>query len=455
MGSIHLKTKIPGPVSTDLQRRKSEAIPRGFNQLSPVYVARAEGALLEDVDGNILIDLSGGIGCLNSGHRPAAVISAIQAQTELFLHTCAHVTLYDCYIELAEILNRITPGRFPKKTFFVNSGAEAVENAIKIVRASTRRPAIICFQDAFHGRTAMGMALTSKPHPYKAGFEPLPGHIFRIPYAYCYRCSYGKSYPQCQVYCGSEAVLDALQRVVPVEEIGAVIVEPVQGEGGFIVPPPGFLPALKAICEKYGIVFVADEVQTGFGRTGQMFACEHFGIEPDIVITAKSLSGGLPLGAITGRAELMDVPDIGALGTTFGGNPLACVAALASLKVIETENLCGRAEALGIQFERRALSWRKRWPIVGDVRRLGAMCAVELVRPTPERTPADVETKEILNFCHAHGVVVISAGSFGNVIRLLMPLVITDSQLNEALDVLEEGIASVTEAKEITAKGRT
>lgn len=455
MGSIRLKTKIPGPVSSELQRRRSQAIPRGFNQLSSLFVARAEGALLEDVDGNVLIDLSGGIGCLNSGHRPPSVIAAIRAQTELFLHTCAHVTLYDCYIELAEILNRMTPGTFAKKTFFVNSGAEAVENAVKIVRASTKRPAIICFQDAFHGRTAMGMALTSKPHPYKAGFEPLPGHVYRIPYAYCYRCSYGKSYPQCQLYCGSEAILDTFQRVVPVEEVGAVIVEPVQGEGGFIVPPPGFLPALKAVCEKYGIVLIADEVQTGFGRTGRMFACEHFGIEPDIVITAKSLSGGLPLGAITGRAELMDVPDIGALGTTFGGNPLSCVAALASLKVIEAENLCGRAEALGRQFERRALSWQKRWPIVGDVRRLGAMCALELVRPTPERTPADVETKEILNFCHTHGVVVISAGSFGNVIRLLMPLVITDSQLNEALDVLEEGIATVTAAEEITAKSRT
>lgn len=452
MGSIRLKTKIPGPVSTELQHRSSQAIPRGFNQLSPVFVARAQGALLEDVDGNVLIDLAGGIGCLNSGHRPEAVISALQAQTELFLHTCAHVTLYDSYIELAETLNRITPGTFAKKTFFVNSGAEAVENAVKIVRASTKRPAIIAFQDAFHGRTAMAMALTSKPHPYKAGFEPLPGHVYRIPYAYCYRCSYGKTYPQCELYCASSAILDAFQRVVPVEEVGAVIVEPVQGEGGFVVPPPGFLPALRAICDKYGIVLVADEVQTGFGRTGRMFACEHFGIEPDILITAKSLGGGLPLGAITGRAELMDASDVGSLGTTFGGNPLSCVAALASLRAMEREDLCRRAEALGLQFERRALIWQKRWPIVGDVRRLGAMCALELVRSKAERIPADVETKGILNFCHTHGVVVISAGSFGNVIRLLMPLVITDAQLNEALDVLEEGIASVTGAEEVTAK---
>ena len=449
MGSIRLKTKIPGPLATDLQRRRSQAIPRGFNQLSSVFVARAEGALLEDVDGNILIDLAGGIGCVNSGHRPTAVIAAIQAQAELFLHTCAHVTLYDSYIELAEILNRITPGAFPKKTFFVNSGAEAVENAVKIVRASTKRPAIVCFQDAFHGRTAMGMALTSNPHPYKAGFEPLPGHIYRIPYAYCHRCSYGKSYPQCQLYCASDAILDAFRRVVPAEEVGAVIVEPVQGEGGFIVPPAGFLPALRAICDKYGIVLIADEVQTGFGRTGRMFACEHFGVEPDIIVTAKSLGGGLPLGGITGRTELMDACDIGALGTTFGGNPLSCVAALASLRAIETQNLCQRAETLGLEFERRALLWQKRWRMVGDVRRLGAMCALELVRQGPEPAPADVETKTILDFCHRHGVVVISAGPFGNVIRLLMPLVITNDQLHEALDVLEAGIASVTETEEV------
>jgi 4-aminobutyrate aminotransferase/(S)-3-amino-2-methylpropionate transaminase len=442
MGSIRLKTEIPGPHSIELQRRRNQAIPRGLNQLSTIFVARAEGALLEDVDGNVLIDLAGGIGCLNSGHRPAAVVSAIQAQADLFLHTCAHVTLYDSYIELAEILNRITPGAFPKKTFFVNSGAEAVENAVKVVRAATKRPALISFQDAFHGRTAMGMALTSKPHPYKAGFEPLPGHIYRIPYAYCYRCSYGKSYPQCELHCASTAIEDLFQRVVPAEEIGAVIVEPVQGEGGFIVPPKGFLRELRKACDNHGILLVADEVQTGFGRTGRMFACEHFGIEPDILVTAKSLGGGLPLGAITGRAELMDAADSGALGTTFGGNPLACVAALSSLKLIDSEGLCRRAEILGLEFEHRALQWQKRWPTIGDVRRLGAMCALEFVRLTPERTPADLETKKILDFCHSHGVVIISAGAFRNVIRLLMPLAITDAQLREAMDVLEAGIAS-------------
>jgi 4-aminobutyrate aminotransferase/(S)-3-amino-2-methylpropionate transaminase len=292
MGSIRLQTKIPGPHSRELQRRRQQALPRGFNQLASVFVARSEGALLEDVDGNVLIDLSGGIGCLNSGHRPPAVVSAVHAQTDLFLHTCSHVTLYDCYVELAETLNRITPGTFPKKTFFVNSGAEAVENAVKVVRASTKRPAIVCFQDAFHGRTAMGMALTSKTHPYKAGFEPLPGQVYRIPYGYCYRCSYGKSYPNCKLYCASSAVEDFFQRVVSAEEVGAVIVEPVQGEGGIIVPPANFFRELEATCKKYGILLVVDEVQTGFARTGRMFACEHFGIEPDILITAKSLGGG-------------------------------------------------------------------------------------------------------------------------------------------------------------------
>jgi 4-aminobutyrate aminotransferase/(S)-3-amino-2-methylpropionate transaminase len=404
---------------------------------------------LEDVDGNTLIDLSGGIGCLNSGHRPPAVVSAIHAQTDRFLHTCSHVALYDCYIELAETLNRITPGGFSKKTFFVNSGAEAVENAIKIARSANRRPAIICFQDAFHGRTALGMALTSKPHPYKTGFGPLPGQVYRLPFGYCYRCSYGKLHPQCDVFCASSAVKDFFERVVPAEDVAAVVVEPVQGEGGFIVPPPSFFRTLQATCKAYDILLVVDEVQTGFARTGRMFACEHFGIEPDILITAKSLGAGLPIGAITGRAELMDAPGTGALGTTFGGNPLACVAALASIKTIESEDLCGRAEALGAEFEDRARHWQERWPLIGDIRRLGAMCALELVRPSPKRAPADRETKYVIDFCHKKGVIILSAGSYGNVVRLLMPLVITDAQLTEALDILEAGIASVTAEERI------
>jgi len=443
MGFIRLHTPIPGPRSRDLQRKREGAIPRGLQQAAPIYVASADGALIEDVDGNTFIDLAGGIGCLNTGHRPVAVTSAVQRQADRFMHVCAQVTLYESYLELAETMNRLTPGRFEKRTFFVNSGAEAVENAVKIARAYTKRSAILCFQDAFHGRTAMGMALTSKTHPYKAGFEPLPGEIYRIPYAYCYRCSYGKTYPQCGLHCATTAVEDFFRRLVAAEDVAAVIFEPILGEGGFVVPPPGFLAKLAATCAAQGIVVIADEVQSGMARTGTMFACERFGVEPDILITAKSLGGGLPLGAITGKAKIMDAANPGALGTTFGGNPISCAAALAALKVIDDQNLTARAEALGARFEHRARQWQERFPLVGDVRGLGAMCAIELVRDGDGRVPADLETKRIVAFCHEHGVLLISAGSFGNVIRLLMPLVITDPQLDEALDVLESAIESV------------
>jgi len=444
MSSIRLRTAVPGPRSRELQRKRENVVPRGLHQAAPIFVARAEGALVEDVDGNTFIDLAGGIGCLNTGHRPMAITSAIQRQTDRFMHVCAQVTLHESYIELAETMNRLTPGSFPKRTFFVNSGAEAVENAVKIARAYTKRSAILCFQDAFHGRTAMGMALTSKTHPYKAGFEPLPGEVYRIPYAYCYRCSYGKTYPQCEVYCASDAVEDFFRRLVAPEDVAAVIFEPVQGEGGFVIPPRDFLVKLAATCAKYGIVVIADEVQSGLARAGALFACEHFGIEPDILVAAKSLGGGLPLGAVTGRAEIMDAPGPGALGTTFGGNPISCAAALAAIKIVEEQNLCARANALGAAFEERARQLQKRWSLIGDIRCLGAMCAIELVRTKDTRVPADVETKTIVAYCHEHGVIVIPAGSFGNVIRLLMPLVITDEQLDEALGVLESAIENVS-----------
>jgi 4-aminobutyrate aminotransferase / (S)-3-amino-2-methylpropionate transaminase / 5-aminovalerate transaminase len=440
MGGIHLRTIIPGPRSQELHQRREQAVPRGLSHATPVYVAKAEGALLEDVDGNTFIDLAGGIGCLNVGHRNSAVTSAIHQQVDRFLHTCVQVTPYEDYIALAEAMNRLTPGEFAKKTLFLNSGVEAVENAVKIARAYTKRPAIVCFEDAFHGRTLLGMALTSKTHPYKAGFEPFPGEIYRIPYAYCYRCAYGKTYPSCHVHCGSQACDEFFRRHVASETVAAIIVEPVLGEGGFVVPPAEFFTALRATCDKYGIVLIADEVQTGFARTGAMFACERFGLVPDILIAAKSLGGGLPLAAVTGRAEIMDAAAPGGLGGTFAGNPVSCAAGLAVIDTIEKQKLCERAEQLGEHFKQRARDWQRRWPIVGDVRGLGAMCAIELVQ-TGTHHPAAEETSKITRYCYEHGVVVLSTGSFSNVIRLLMPLVITDEQFDEALDVLGAAIA--------------
>jgi 4-aminobutyrate aminotransferase / (S)-3-amino-2-methylpropionate transaminase / 5-aminovalerate transaminase len=350
-------------------------------------------------------------------------------------------------VRLAERLNEITPGKFPKKTLFVNTGAEAVENAVKIARAATGRPGIIAFEDAFHGRTMMALSLTSKTHPYKAGFQPFPGEVYRIPYAYCYRCSYSLTYPSCDLYCARH-LEDTFKRVVAAEGVAAVIAEPVLGEGGFVAPPLDYFRTLVEICHKHGVLFIADEIQSGFGRTGALFASERYGIEPDILVTAKSIGGGLPLGAITGRAEIMDAPGPGGLGGTFAGNPVACEAALAVLDMFEQQDLNARAQSLGDHFQKRAREWQKRWPLIGEVRGLGAMQAVELVQSPDKREPASEETKQVTQYCYEHGVITISAGSYGNVIRLLMPLVITDAQMDEALDVLEGAFKSVYERKQ-------
>jgi 4-aminobutyrate aminotransferase/(S)-3-amino-2-methylpropionate transaminase len=451
MSTIQLRTAVPGPKSRALAERRNSAVPRGLSHATPVYVARAEGATLEDVDGNRFIDFAGGIGCLNIGHGSPGVTKAIQQQTERFLHTCVQVTPYESYIRLAERLNELTPGDFAKKTLFVNSGAEAVENAVKVARAYTKRPGIIAFEDAFHGRTMMTLALTSKTHPYKAGFQPFPGEVYRVPFAYCYRCSYSLTYPSCDLYCARH-LTDTFKRVVAQEGVAAVIAEPVLGEGGFVTPPLDYFKVLLEVCRKHNVLFIADEVQSGFGRTGALFASERYGIEPDIIVTAKSLGGGLPLGAITGRAEIMDAPGPGGLGGTFAGNPAACEAALAVLDVFEQKDLYSRAAELGSHFQKRARQWQKRWPIIGEIRGLGAMQALELVESSQTRAPAAEDTKKITQYCYEHGVITISAGSYGNVIRLLMPLVISDEQMDEALDVLEAGIQTVCESKRQVAQ---
>jgi len=446
MATIQLKTSIPGPKSKALSERRSVAVPRGLSHATPIYAAKAEGAVIEDVDGNRYVDFAGGIGCLNTGHRAPGVVAAIDRQLEKFLHVCVQVTPYENYIRLAERLNQLTPGKFPKKTLFVNTGAEAIENAVKIARAATGKPGIIAFEDAFHGRTMMALSLTSKTHPYKAGFQPFPGEVYRIPYAYCYRCSYSLNYPSCDLYCARH-LEDTFKRVVAHEGVAAVIAEPVLGEGGFVAPPQDFFPTLIDICHKNGVLFIADEVQSGMGRTGALFASERYGIAPDILVTAKSIGGGLPLASITGRAEIMDAPGPGGLGGTFAGNPAACEAALAVLDMFERQDLNARANELGEQFQKRAREWQKRWPMIGEVRGLGAMQALELVQSQDKREPAAEETKQITQYCYEHGVITISAGSYGNVIRLLMPLVITDAQMDEALGVLEGALRTVYERK--------
>jgi 4-aminobutyrate aminotransferase/(S)-3-amino-2-methylpropionate transaminase len=442
MPTIELRTPIPGPRSRDLARRRVAAVARGVSPATPIFAAHAEGAIVEDVDGNRLLDFAGGIGCVNVGHRAPQVVSAIRDQTDAFLHTCFSVVPYANYVELAEKLNRLVPGDFAKKTILVNTGAEAVENAIKIARSYTRRPAIICFEDAFHGRTMLALSLTSKTHPYKAGFEPFSTDIYRIPYAYCYRCSYSLAYPSCGIFCAHH-LEDTFKRVIAAEAVAAIVVEPVLGEGGFVAPPPEFFAVLQDVCRRHHILLIADEVQTGFGRTGTMFASERYGIVPDILVAAKSIAGGLPLASVTGRAEIMDTPGPGGLGGTFGGNPVASAAALAVLEIMERENLPGRAETLGNVFESRARRWRERWPVVGDVRGLGAMRAIELVRSQESREPAKEETAQVLRYCQEHGLILVSAGSYGNVLRLLVPLVITDDQFDEGLSVLEGALESV------------
>jgi len=424
--------------------RRNAAVARGPFHSTPIFAEKAEGVVIEDVDGNRYLDFAGGIGCLNIGHRDGRVLNALRKQLDQFLHVCFSVTPYESYIAVAEKLNALAPGKFAKKTVLVNSGAEAVENAIKIARAYTKRPAVICFEDAFHGRTLMAMSLTSKPHPYKAGFEPMATDIHRIPFAYGYRHATGTTAEEF-----AHHLEDAFKRQVAAESVAAVIAEPVLGEGGFVVPPRDYFALLHKICRKHGILFVADEVQSGIARTGKWFASEHFGIEPDLLVSAKSLGGGMPLAAVTGRAEVMDAPGVGGLGGTFGGNPLCCVAALAALETIEKDGLLMRSTEIGKRFESRARSWQKKWELIGEVRGLGGMCAIELVRDPRTKEPADTETKELSKYCYEHGVINITAGTFGNVMRILVPLVITDALFDEGLDVMEAGLASVAEKKQL------
>lgn len=422
-----------------LIQRKNNAVARGIANSTGIFVEKASGAVITDVEGREFLDFYAGVGVLNIGHCPEPVVKAIQKQADQLLHSFFAIGMYEPYVELAEKMNSLMPGGSMKKTMFANSGAEAVENAVKIARHATKRTGIISFEGAFHGRTFMTMSLTSKVKPYKYGFGPFAPETYKVPSAYCYRCHYRSNYPGCGMHC-----LENFERFftaeIDAEHIAAMIIEPVQGEGGFIVPPPEFLPGLKSICESKGILFIADEVQTGFGRTGKMFAIENWGVEPDIMTTAKSIAAGMPLSAITGKAEYMDVPDAGNIGGTYGGNPLACAAGLETIKFIEDNKLCSRAAQIGSVTMKRLKALQERCTVVGDVRGVGAMIGIELVKDRQTKEPAKEITSKVAKYCLEQGVMLISAGIFSNVIRLLIPLVVTDEQLDRGLTVLEQSI---------------
>ncbi len=445
MGLIRIRTEIPGPQSRALMRRRDASVPRGLAHSVPVFAAAAAGARITDVDGNVYLDFAGGIGVMNVGHSVPSVVAALRDQAERFAHVGFSVLPYESYVSLAERLARLAPGPFPKKAFFVNSGAEAIENAVKIARHATKRPGVLCFEDGFHGRTLLALSLTSKVAPYKLGYAPFVSDVLRMPYGYCYRCAYGAEHPGCEFACVDE-IEQHFKRHADPDTIAAVVVEPVLGEGGFVVPPAGYLSRLAALCRRHGILFIADEVQTGFGRTGRLFACEHEGVEPDLLVTAKSLAAGMPLAAVIGRAELMDGPVEGGLGGTYGGNPLACAAAHAVLDLFESGELARRSEAIGSRIEAHAREWQKTCPLIGDIRRRGAMVGIELVTDRATREPAKHETDDIIRMACARGVILIAAGTFGNVIRFLTPLTIADEELDEGLAVLSECFAAAASA---------
>ena len=426
-----LVTDIPGPISRDLARRKTTAVARGVGTTIPVYAAAAGGGVVVDVDGNSLIDLGSGIAVTTVGNSEPRVAAAVARQMQQFTHTCFMVTPYEPYVQVAEALNEITPGSHEKRTALFNSGAEGIENAVKIARAFTGKSAVVAFDHAYHGRTNLTMALTAKSKPYKSGFGPLAGEVYRAPVSYPFRDG-----PAIDGPAAAKRAIDIIETQVGIENLAALVIEPILGEGGFIVPAPGFLPALLEWATASNVVFIADEVQSGFARTGDMFACDREGVVPDVIVTAKGIAGGLPLSAVTGRAEIMDAPQVGGLGGTYGGNPLACASSLAVIETIEQDGLLNRARNIEKTMLERLTRLQAKDPRVGDVRGRGAMIAIELVEPGGMK-PDPTLAKGTAAAAHAHGVIVLVCGTFGNVLRFLPPLSIPDHLLDEGLDVLE------------------
>jgi 4-aminobutyrate aminotransferase / (S)-3-amino-2-methylpropionate transaminase / 5-aminovalerate transaminase len=447
-GVIQLRTEVPGPKSRALLARRAQAVPRGVPAVTPIAVVHAEGAVVTDADGNRLIDFGGGIGVVNTGHRHPSVVAAVRAQLDRFAHVCFPVSTYEPYVELAERLNRITPGKHPKRTFLLNSGAEAVENAVKVARFFTGRQGVVCFEHGFHGRTNLALALTSKVMPYKKGFGPFAPEVYRVPFPYCYRC--GEAGKRISAEAGGccmasrERLEQIFASTVDPDSVAAIIMELELGEGGFVPAPKEYVEELAEFAREHGILFIADEIQTGFGRTGKLFASEHYGLVPDIIITAKSLAGGLPLAAVTGRADVLEAPQVGGLGGTYGGNPLACVAALAVLDAMEAEQIPARAARMGERVRARFCQWATRHQCIGDVRGLGAMVGMELVTHRATREPDKALTSRLLTAALERGVILLSSGTYGNTVRVLAPLTTSDEIIEEGLDVVEQALESAT-----------
>jgi 4-aminobutyrate aminotransferase / (S)-3-amino-2-methylpropionate transaminase / 5-aminovalerate transaminase len=440
--SRHLATDIPGPASLELSKRRAAAVSHGVGTTMPVFAARAAGGIVEDVDGNRFIDLGSGIAVTTIGNSAPRVVDAVRAQVADFTHTCFMVTPYEQYVAVAEHLNRLTPGSGEKRSVLFNSGAEAVENAIKIARSYTHKDAVVAFDHAYHGRTNMTMALTAKSMPYKSGFGPFAPEIYRAPLSYPFRDGLIDKELATDGELAAQRAIDVIAKQVGAENLAAVVIEPIQGEGGFIVPAEGFLPALLDWCHRHNVVFVADEVQTGIARTGAMFACEHEGIEPDLICIAKGIADGLPLSAVTGRAEIMDAPHPSGIGGTFGGNPVACAAALATIETIEADGLIERGRQIERLMKDRLLALQVADDRIGDVRGRGAMIAVEFVKPGGAEPDAEL-TNALASAAHAAGVIVLTAGTFGNVVRFLPPLTISDELLSEGLDIFADLLAGV------------
>ncbi len=435
----HLTTAIPGPRSQELHARKTAAVSAGVSTGLPVYIERAGGGILVDADGNQLIDFGSGIAVTTVGNSAPRVVEAVQRQVADFTHTCFMVTPYEEYLGVAELLNELTPGEHEKRSALFNSGAEAVENAVKVARTFTGRPAVVAFDHAYHGRTNLTMALTAKNMPYKNGFGPFASEVYRVLMAYPYR------WPTGPEHCAEEAFAAFTADVhaqVGEQNTAAVILEPIQGEGGFIVPPPGFIKMVSDWCTEHGIMFIADEVQTGFCRTGDWFASDHEGVVPDLVTTAKGMAGGLPLAGVTGRAEVMDSVHAGGLGGTYGGNPVACASALAAIETMKAEDLCGRARAVEALFLPHLTALAETYPQIGDIRGRGAMLAVELVSDAAAKTPDPALTGRINAYCHSQGLVTLTCGTYGNVFRFLPPLSSSNDLISEGLDIFTEAFAA-------------